>query len=109
MRNFKLQWSCFIQKRMYSMKKILPLLFVSCSLMTASLQAAKLGINYDPVHSIDFSHGVGLDDKKVMIDAIKNDFDALKKFREKHPLFADMKYLKTFFAQYGSAGQDRPM
>ena len=46
--------------------------------------ATELGINYDPVHSIDFSHAVGLDNKQGMVDAIKRDLDKLHELRTRN-------------------------
>lgn len=60
------------------------------------------GVNYDPVHSLDFAKAVGLDDGQGMIDAINKDLDKLIELHDKG--FDNIRYIKTFFSNYSSLG-----
>jgi exo-beta-1,3-glucanase (GH17 family) len=64
------------------------------------------GINYDPVHSIEFAAAVGNDDADGMANAIKLDLDKLKELHAAG--FGDIRVLKTFFSSYSSLGVNKP-
>lgn len=79
------------------------------SLAAASAHAAQptvKGVNYDPVHSIDFAAAVGTDDRDGMVDAIELDLDKLKELHDAG--YPDIRVLKTFFSSYGSLGMNGP-
>ena len=84
-------------------------LLTAVSLAAASANAAQptvKGVNYDPVHSIDFATAVGTDDRDGMIDAIELDLDKLKELHDAG--YPDIKVLKTFFSSFGSLGMNKP-
>lgn len=58
------------------------------------------GVNYDPVHSVEFSYGMGTDNESAMRNAIFHDLDQLKQLEIKYDL--NIRYLKTFFTVYSS-------
>jgi exo-beta-1,3-glucanase (GH17 family) len=64
------------------------------------------GINYDPVHSIDFAVAVGTDDQAGMIRAIELDLDKIKALHAAG--YPDIRVLKTFFSSYSSLGLNNP-
>lgn len=87
------------------MKKTIQSLLAATFFTISSAQAAQLGINYDPLHSLDFIKGVGLDDKEMMIKAIERDLDKLKEFRQAEGgAFHDVRQIKTFYATFSSSG-----
>lgn len=85
--------------------------FTSLALLLCSLQGGLVnadtirGVNYDPVHSLEFARAVGLDDKQGMIDAINADLDKLAELQN-NTRFKNIKYLKTFFTIYSSLGMN---
>lgn len=64
---------------------------------TASSSAAsnELGINYDPVHSAEFTWAMAQDNTKKMEDLIKADLDAIKTFCISNKV--TFTHIKTFF------------
>ncbi len=58
------------------------------------------GINYDPVHSLAFSQGIGTDNKQLMQQGIFDDLDKLKDLENR--VGFKITHLKTFFTQYSS-------
>jgi exo-beta-1,3-glucanase (GH17 family) len=82
-------------------KSLLTLLLASLaclSLSNANASNFERGINYDPVHSVAFSHGMGADQPALMRQAITADLNKLKEIQEKHGF--RIKHLKTFYTEF---------
>lgn len=82
---------------------------ILCALAATPVQAAQpsiKGINYDPVHSIDFAVAVGTDDLAGMVAAIELDLDKLKELHAAG--YPNIRVLKTFFSSFGSLGLNNP-
>lgn len=58
------------------------------------------GINYDPVHSVAFAHGMGTDDEGLMKEAIFTDLRNLQSLAKAQGM--EIHHLKTFFSAYSS-------
>lgn len=78
--------------------------FIMAISMVVSLgsyaEKAIRGVNYDPIHSVAFAHGLGTDDYKVMKQAVFNDLDKLKELNTNFGI--KITHLKTFFTIYSS-------
>lgn len=86
-----------------NLKNWLPLIILFIFLNAAADSIMKVrGVNYDPVHSIEFAKAVGTDDQQGMIDAIHADLDKLAELQNNG--FSKIRFLKTFFSSYLSLG-----
>ncbi|GEM_PF-1848885 len=61
------------------------------------------GVNYDPVHSMEFAKGMGLDNYEEMKTAIFLDLDRLAQLRRTHADFKNINQIKTYDSIYFSA------
>lgn len=89
------------------MKRVLLTTAAIAALQVSSMAAAEVvrGVNYDPVHSFQFSQGVALDDKALMESAIMADLDKLAYLQNyNNGQFKSINHLKTFFTVFASAG-----
>lgn len=92
----------YIQHKYYLSLSLSVLLALSCNLSVASTEIIK-GMNYDPIHSLEYAKGMGLDNLDLMKAGIFLDLDRLVKFRNDNTQ-KSLTHIKTFYTIYSSAG-----
>lgn len=93
----------------YIMRHIIVIKIIALNLIFSSFAFANStnivkGMNYDPIHSLEYAKGMGLDDLNLMKQGIFLDLDGLVKFRKDNIKLKNITHLKTFYTVYASAG-----
>lgn len=89
-----------IKKSYFFANIIFSLIFLLILSLPATAAPMTRGVNYDPIHSVEFAHGMGTDNADIMRSAIMHDLDQLKELQIHNAI--KITHLKTFFTEYVS-------
>ncbi len=91
-----------MKSHIHWLAKAITLSFISSIAFANSTDIIK-GVNYDPIHSLEFAKGMGLDNYDIMKAAIFMDLDRLALLRRTSPDFKNINQIKTFDSIYFSS------